>query len=124
MPSTETQRTRLRRDTGTDSTSLPDLEIDDIYTEAGEQYTDSVVIDAYARVVVFRQLLAQAAARTSYKQNQSQEELSDLFKHYQGMLKYWEDQLAEAVAAASVSGAARLGKTKRVPSRLKEYPDA
>ena len=124
MPSTETQRTRLRRDTGTDSASLPDLEIDDIYTEAGEQYTDSVVIDAYARVVVFRQLLAQAAARTSYKQNQSQEELSDLFKHYQGMLKYWEDQLAEAVAAASVSGAARPGKTKRVPSRLKEYPDA
>jgi chemotaxis regulatin CheY-phosphate phosphatase CheZ len=124
VPSTTTQRTRLRRDTGTDSTSLPDAEIDDIYAEAEEQYTDAVVIDAYTRVIVFRQLLAQAAARTTYKQNQSQEELSDLFKHYQGMVKYWEDQLAEAVAAASVSGAARLGKTKRVPSRLKEYPDA
>lgn len=120
----EAQKAALRADTGTDETSLPDDEIDTIYTDSEVLYTASTSIDAHARVVVFRRLMAQAATRTSYKQNQSQENLSDLFKHYQTMVKFWQDELATAEVDAAALGAVRMGKQKRVPSRIKEWPDA
>jgi hypothetical protein len=119
-----TQRSNLRSDTGTDATSLPDAEIDAIYEDGESKYSDATSADAYARVVVFRRLMAQAAPRTSYKQNQSTESLSDMFKAYADLLKQWESALAEAVIAASTSGAARWGGMKKKPTRLKEFPDA
>lgn len=120
----EAQKAALRADTGTDDTSLSDDEIDTIYEGSEELYTAATSIDAYARVVVFRRLMAQAAPRTSYKQNQSQENLSDLFKHYQSMVAFWQDELATAEVGAAALGAVRMGRTKRVPSRPKEWPDA
>lgn len=121
---TETQREQLRLDTGTDETSLTNDEIDDIYTAAATLYDDSGPQDAYARVVVFRRLLAQAAPRASYKQNQSSESVSDLFDHYKQMLAYWEGKLKEEIAAVSANGKMRWGTMKKTPTRLEEYPDA
>jgi hypothetical protein len=118
----ETQRSELRLDTGTDDTSLIDDEIDAIYVTAENLYSDATAADAYARVVVFRRLLAQAAARTTYKQNQSSENLSDLFDHYKAMLAVWESTLSSASGLAI--GAVLLGRTKRVPSRWKEHPNS
>lgn len=120
----EAQKSALRADTGTDETSLPDDEIDTIYTDSEALYTANTSIDAYARVVVFRRLMAQAAPRTSHKQNQSQENLSDMFKHYQAMVAFWQKELATAEVDAAALGAVRIGQMKRVPSRLKEWPDA
>lgn len=120
----EAQMLALRADTGTDETSLPDDEIDAIYTDSEGLYSATTSIDAYTRVVVFRRLMAQAAPRTSYKQNQSQENLSDLFKHYQSMVKFWQDELATAEVDAEALGAVRISKMRRVPTRTKEWPNA
>lgn len=120
----EAQRAALRADTGTDSTSLGDDEIDTIYTDSGALYTATTSIDAYARVVVFRRLMAQAAPRTSYKQNQSSENTSDLFKHYQSMVAFWQDELATAEVDVAALGAVRISKMRRVPTRSREWPDA
>jgi hypothetical protein len=120
----EAQKAALRADTGTDETSLPDDEIDTIYTDSETLYTAAASIDAHARVVVFRRLMAQAAARTTYKQNQSQENLSDLLKNYHTMVKFWQDELATAEVDAAALGAVRIGNQKRVPSRYKEFPNA
>lgn len=126
MPASAEWKAALRADTGTDSTSLTDAEIDDIYDAGVILYTDTASLEAYGRVIVFRRLMAQAASRTSYKQNQSTEELSDLIKHFKMMVDLWKAQLDEAVAAAesALTGAFKMGRSKRVPSRLKEYPDA
>lgn len=120
----EAQRAALRADTGTDSTSLGDDEIDTIYTDSEVLYTATTSIDSYARVVVFRRLMAQAAPRTSYKQNQSSENLSDLFTHYQKMVAFWQDELATAEVDAQALGAVRISQMKRVPTRTKEWPNA
>jgi len=117
----EAQRSGLRLDTGTDDTSLTDSEIDAIYVTAESLYSDAASADAYARIVVFRRLMAASAPRTTYRQNQSAENLSDLFDHYRLMLSMWEKTLDGTVGA--LIGAVLLGNTKRVPSRLKEHPD-
>lgn len=113
---------RLRSDIGANLTSLPDEEAQAILDEASEKYSDAGSQTAYARVVALRRLLASSAKLTSYRQNNSQENLSDVFKHVQELLKYWQGELAAAVNAAGVSGAARFGKSSVKPARIKEYP--
>ena len=126
MPVSDEWAAALRADTGTDSTSLLDAEIDDIYDAGAALYTDAASLEAYGRVTVFRRLMAQAASRTSYKQNQSQEQLSDLIKNYKMMVDLWQQKLDDAVAdvESAAVGAIKLGRSKRIPSRLKEYPNA
>lgn len=120
---TETQRKRLRSDIGANSASLPDGEVDDIFTEAGESYTGTAVIKAYTRVIAIRRLLANAAKLTDYTQNASQEKQSQVFKHLKDLLGYWESETATAVSNATTNGAARFGGLRRKPKRLKEFPD-
>lgn len=120
---TSEQRQRLRDDIGATEDSLFDYEADDIFAEAGESHADAAAIKAATRVIAIRRLLASSAKLTSYRQNASQESASDVFKHLQWLLGYWEDKLAKAVKAASPSGAARFGRTGQRPSRRKEYPD-
>ena len=76
---TETQRVRLRSDIGATVASLPDDDADDIFTEAGEKYTDADSITAYTRVLAIRRLMANAAKLTDYTQNESQEKQSQVF---------------------------------------------
>lgn len=119
---TATERERLRQDVGANSTALSDADADDIYAEAAEMYTDSATINAYTRTIAIRRLLASSARLTSYKQNESSENLSDIFKHLKELLKVWEDKTTDAVAAGG-SGAARFGSVRRKPARIKEYPE-
>ncbi len=112
---------RLRADIGANETSLPDLEAEALFVEAGESYSGAG-LTATTRVLALRRLLASSAKLASYTQNASREELSDIFKHLQQLLAYWEGKQADADHAASSSGAARFGKTGRIPSRVKEYP--
>lgn len=118
---TATEIARLRSDIDANSTSLPDQEASDIFTEAGESYTDAASITAYTRILAIRRLLASSAKLTSYRQNESQESLSDVFKHLQALLKVWQDELATAVIAGNGS-AVRSGRTQYKPARIKEYP--
>lgn len=119
---TESQRARLRDDIGADTTSLPDADADSIYTEAGERYTSADSIDAYARVVAIRRLMAVAAKQTDYSAGESSEKASQMFAHLRALLALWQDTLDAAEKAASTSGAARFGAKRQKPSRIKEYP--
>lgn len=114
---------RLRRDVGADSTSLPDADADDIFDEAGEKYTDSATAASYARVLAIQGILASSSRLTTYRQNESTENLSDVFKHLTQLLSIWEAKTADAItAAAGSSGAARFGGVRRKPATIKEYP--
>ncbi|HMN10885.1 MAG TPA: hypothetical protein PKD55_01020 [Bellilinea sp.] len=119
---TATQRARLRADIGADVASLTDIDADDIYAEAGEAYADGDALDAYARVVAIRRLLASSAKLASYRQNESMESLSDVFRHLLALLDVWQDVLDTEIKAASASGAARFGGLRQRPSRIGEYP--
>ena len=123
MATTDAQKARLRRDTGTNATSLPDDDIDDIFDEAAETYTDATTAAAYTRVLVLQGILADSAKLVNYRQNESQENMSDVFKHVQALLNVWEEKTDEAAtAAASSSGAARFGSVRRKPAKVREYP--
>ena len=119
---TETKRSRLRDDIGADSTSLPDVAADAIFTEAEETYTDANSITAYTRVLAIRRLMANAAKLTDYTQNESQEKQSQIFAQLKQLLAFWQSELDSAVAAASTIGAARFGGLRRKPKAVKEYP--
>jgi hypothetical protein len=114
---------RLRRDTGTDETSLPDEDAEDIFDEAGEKYSDSATASSFTRVLVIQSLLSSAAKMHTYKQNESTENLSDVFKHLRDLLAIWEAKTEDAItAAAGSSGAARFGGLRRKPAKVREYP--
>lgn len=119
---TETERDRLRSDIGANETSLPDVDADAIFTEAGEVYTDANSITAYTRVLAIRRLLASSAKLTDYTQNASQEKQSQVFSHLKDLLAFWQKELDTAVSAASTVGAARFGGQRRSPKRIQEYP--
>jgi hypothetical protein len=112
----------LRGDIGADSGSLSDPEADAIFVEAAETYTDDAAIVAATRVIAIRRLLASSAKLATYRQNQSAENLSDVFKHLMELLTYWEGKRDEAIAATSGTSAARFGGMRQKPSRVKEYP--
>ena len=121
--STATEKSRLRRDTGTDDSSLEDAVIDAIFVEAAERYSDTATATAYTRVLAIQGILASSARLTSYRANESQENLSDVFKHLRDLLAIWEAKVEDAIAAAaSSSGAARFGGLRRKPAKVREYP--
>ena len=117
---------RLRLDLGLaadDTTTLPDLEATDIFSEAGETYTDAASIKASSRVIALYRLMAQAATVTNYTQNASREESGTIFANYARLLALWQGHLADAVISAN-GGAARFGSMRQKPARVKEYPNA
>ncbi len=119
---TATDRARLRRDVGADVTSLPDADADALFVEAAETYSDTTTATAYTRVLAIQGLLASSAKLTSYRQNQSSEEASDVFEHLSRLLELWEEKTADGVMASG-NGAMRFGRTGKKPTRIKEYPD-
>jgi len=113
---------RLRRDIGANTTSLPSDDAADLFEEAAEAYSDAASIAAHTRVLAIQGLLASSAKLTSYRQNESQESASDVFKHLTQLLSVWEDKLAQAQRSAG-GGAMRAGRTGRKPTRVREYPN-
>lgn len=108
-----------------DTTSLSNEAADAYIDEAGESYTDPRSAHAYSRVIALERLTMQAASSTSYTQNNTREEASDLFKHLMQLLSYWRKKLDDAIAIvdeAARPSAARFGRTTRKPARIKEHP--
>jgi hypothetical protein len=132
MPATTLQRTRFRNAVGdTDGTKFTDGQIDDIFDASTEDYPTGSSKTKFAAAVVsgFEMLLAQAAERVSYQQNESQEDLSDLRKNYQEALKYWSKKLDDLVGEdvlAATSNALAVWKPIRgqIEQRKRRYPDA
>lgn len=122
------EQRRLRQDIGLaadDTTTLPEDEADAICVEAAESYTDAASIKASTRIIAIQRLLASSAKMTSYTQNNSREDASDVFKHLKQLLDYWRGNLASAIAddeLANRGSVARFGRTSRKPARIKEFP--
>ncbi len=78
------QLTDLRADIGDTGAAqaFTDDELQRLYTRAGENYNKAVLL-------AFRQLLGNSWKFTTYKQNQSSENKSDVFKHLKQMAAYW-----------------------------------
>lgn len=116
---------RLRQDIGlqaNDTTSLSDVDAEAIFVEAGESYSDAASIKASTRILALQRLMAQAALQTNYTQNNSREENEKIFGHYADLLKLWGERLGYAVGLSSGS-AARFGRSRRKPARIKEHPN-
>jgi hypothetical protein len=121
---TATQRSDLRADFGLadDETVFTNTEVDRLFVRAGERYTATDSIEAYARVLACKQLRGKAANLTDYTQNETTEKLSQIFANLTKMQHDFEVDLAAAERAGSAS--VRIGALKKKPTRLKDYPDA
>lgn len=121
---TQTEQQRLRLDLGLaadDITSLSNENVDAIFEEAGEDYTDTASIKAATRVIAIDRLLMQAASDVDYIQNNSSEKASQRYQHLSREREKWQKRLDEAIADARGSSA-RFGRTTRRPARIKEHP--
>ena len=99
---TTSQRDRLRSDLGLTCYELPDALADQYYTWGQDDYPDNAAAaGATTRLIVIDNLLAQAAKRTDYRQNQSEEKLSQLFEHLRALRKIYTDALDDALNAGS-----------------------
>ena len=124
---TATDYQRLRADVGASVDALGDIEAGEIFDEAGESYGATGTIKAETRVIAVQRIMASAAKLTTYRQNNTQENLSDVMKNLKVLLDYWTDQrdAAYAIETRTASrGAARFGGKRITPTRVKEYPDA
>lgn len=122
---TQLQADRLRADTNTTTTSLPDASVDDIWTEAGGSHSDAASIKAYTRIIVFQRMMAGAIPMNDYRQNESEEKAGQMFGKVEKALKFWQGELAAAIAVVEATArpsVARFGKTQYKPLRIKEYP--
>lgn len=111
----------VRWDVGESESNLSNAAIDDLYDRAEAKYgVDTAATEAWTRVLVVRNLRAQAAKRVDYRQNQSSENLSDLYKNLKDMEATFLDDLQTALDSAT--GKVRFGGLKRYIPRLQEYP--
>src|SRR5438046_3076803 len=116
---TDLQRERLRADLGADDDALTDAEIDDAFTRATDQRGDNpFAVEAAARVLVLQQLIAGAAKRADYAQNQSSERRSQIFDHLLALRAIYEGDVRTALDSA-----AQWGGLRRKPTRIEDYPD-
>lgn len=125
MPPSASQLSLIRLqigDTGA-SPAFSDAEINALWDIAADTYSATGQLNAQTRVYLLDALLADAAKRVTYEQNQSKEQLSDVFKN---LLKLRDAASAdlEKATAASV-GAVKLGTIRKArPTRDKDVPNA
>lgn len=123
---TELERSRFRNavgDTGTPP-AFGDAEVDDLFDQANELgYSSSPFQRLYAQVLAIRILLVHSSKRTTYVQNASTENLSDVFKNLRNLLDEFKGQLESAQGAVG-GPAVRWGAPRDKPRRVKEWPDA
>lgn len=97
----EIRNRRLWADTGTSADTLPidhvlddDIGIEDVFSEAAERYpNDAAKQTVYARVIVFRRLLAPSAFQTRYVQNQDEEDMEKIFDNLERQRDYWQKEV-------------------------------
>lgn len=123
MPPSASQLWLIRiqiADTGTPP-AFTDDEIGDLWDIAAETYTANGQLIAQTRIYLLDGLLADSAKRVTYEQNQSKEQLSDIFKHLKDLRAIAEKDLAGATTASL--GAAKLASLHKVkPTRKRDVP--
>lgn len=84
---TDLQYNRLRRDVGADVSVFDDIYAESLFVESTEVYpSDTAKMVAYTRVLALRGIRASAAMLGKYAQNQSEEDLTMVFKNLTVML--------------------------------------
>lgn len=125
MPATPSQITLIRMQTADTATppAFSDAEINLLWDVAAEIYSANSQILIQTKIYMFDGLLADAAKRVNYKQNQSSENLSDIFKH---LLELRKLALADLESATNgVVSPVQLATTRRArPTRAKDVPSA
>jgi hypothetical protein len=124
MPTTSTEKKLLRRKTNDSLTSFPDEGIDLLFEEAETNYS------AYSRevqlqaVVVARidELWTASMTQVTYQQNETRENLSDIAKNLKEKLTLAKAKLDELIAD-SKPVALRTAVMKKIPTRIKGYPN-
>lgn len=124
MPATITEKQLLRRKTSDTSATLTDPDIDLLFDEAEVDYS------GYSRDVIFwavvlarREELWMASAReVTYQQNETRENLSDIAKHLKELADAARKKLEELVALEKPV-ALRTAVMKKIPTRIKGYPN-
>lgn len=97
------QYNRLRRDTGT-TNILGDTDAEEYFAESQEKFpSDQTKMVAYARVLVFRGIMASSSLLGKYAQNQSQEDLTKVFDNLKQLVDYWEAETEKVFEAVDVS---------------------
>lgn len=123
MP-TNSQRNAVRADLDSNDDQLSNAKVDDLYTRVTEMYpTNSLAVEAGVRVMAINQLLAGAAKRTDYKQNQSTEALGQLFDHLFRLRAIHAADLETALTSGASGVAARWGGLRPTKTRLVQLPD-
>jgi hypothetical protein len=119
---------RLRSDVNASDAALDDTEAEEIFTEAGEEYTGTASIKAATRVIAIDRLLASSAKLVDYSQDaagSTSEKMSQVFDHLLKLRQLWKDKLDAVIAdeaLAARGSAARFGRSSRRPARIKEHP--
>jgi hypothetical protein len=121
MAATSTQKTRFRGYFN-DASGLVfgDAEVDAIWDEAAELYDDARLTMLQARLMGLDRLLVDAAKLTTYKQNQSSENQSDVFKALQMLRAVWAADLAAGEAGTLLT--VQMSSTQKKPQRTREWP--
>lgn len=102
MATTEFQRRRFRMAIGVlDADQYSDTNIEDCFTVANATYPDGSTDLIFAQAVItgIEDLMALAAQRVDYRQNESSFSDSDLAKNYEMLLKHWTKKRDEALVA-------------------------
>ena len=82
---------------------------------------DVFVLREQTIITALGALFADSAKLVTYKQNSQSENMSDVFKHLKALKDYHVGELASLEKRGKQS--VRFAVTKKVPTRLKEYPD-
>jgi|GEM_PF-2645479 len=126
MPATATEITSLRRQLDADASALPDADINAMWDEAVADYPKYVgtrpVIFAVVRLQAWRELMASASKRVDYKQNQSEEKLSQLLANMRVMEAFYLKQLTALIATATLPPV-QWGGMRNIPPRKRDVPN-
>ncbi len=120
---TETQVTRFRAFFNDPSGAIwSDPEVAAIFEEAEELAAAESTVMVEARLIGLDQLMMDSAKRTTYKQNDSSQNDSDIFKAFAVMRGNLENERAR-LAKVAAGSAVRMAQPKKVPVRTRDYPN-
>lgn len=112
----------VRYDFAADPTNMQDPEIEKVYARAAAKYpSNGDAIEAWVRILVCRNLMAQAAKLNDYKANQSQEWLSQILPNIEKLMKIFVGDLDFALNGTS--SPIRFGRLNRYIPRMQEIPN-
>src|SRR5688572_15206803 len=114
---------QLRADVGLTEASFDNTEAAQVFARAEGEYSDLPTAYAHTRVIVLRQLKAEANKRVTTKRNEATDQLSDYAKQLAADIEYWEgirNKLDDA-ASKSANGVMRFGRPVG-RRRVREFP--